>query len=282
MSQEITDLLNRGREACEQDSFRVGNTIALPRQADLIATGDIHGHSRNLERIITYSDLANNPDRHVMLHEIIHGGDKDALGGCLSYMMLFEAIKYKLDFPDQVHLIMGNHDTTFINNSSVMKNGREMNVAFRQALDRHYGGDSKEIKLAMRQFLFAQPLAIKCPNGIWLSHSLPADNFAPDFDYGIFKRSLKINDVVKPGAAYVLTWGRRMSQRSLDAFAEKVGVKIFVLGHQPQSQGYCKANRNLIILASDHNHGCLLPIDLSRDYTTDELVRDIVPLASIA
>ena len=260
----------------------MGNVIVLPSKGTLIATGDIHGHCRNFERIVTRANLANNPDNHVMFQEIIHGGEEDALGGCLSYMLLFEAIKYKVQFPDQVHLIMGNHDTTFINNTSVMKNGREMNEAFRQALNRHYGGDSEEVKLAMRQFLFSQPLSIKCPNGIWLSHSLPADNFAPTFEFGIFKRNLKINDIVKPGAAYVLTWGRRMSQRNLDEFAQKVGVKQFVLGHQPQPQGYSRVTNNLIILASDHNHGCLLPIDLNYNYTIDELIQAIEPLASIA
>jgi len=278
----IIDLLGRGQSVCEQDRYRKGNVISLPGEGTLIATGDIHGHRRNFERIVSYADLAHNPNTHVLLHELIHGGSEDEYGGCLSYQLLFDAIEYKLRFPDQVHLIMGNHDTTFINNSRVMKSGREMNQALREAMDRQFGADSEKVKLAMRQFLFSQPLAVRCPNRIWLSHSLPADRFAAEFDFNLFKRKLKINDVVKPGDAYVLTWGRRISQENLDRFARVLDVDIFIVGHQPQSKGYCRAANNLLILASDHNHGCLLPINLSGFYTVEGLIESIVPIASIA
>ncbi len=278
----IVDLLGRGQSVCEQDRYRKGNVISLPSDCTLIATGDIHGHRRNFERIVSYADLAHNPQTHVLLHELIHGGVEDGYGGCLSYQLLFDAIEYKLRFPDRVHFIMGNHDTTFINNTRVMKGGREMNQALRAAMDRQFGTESEKVKLAMRRFLFSQPLAIRCPNRIWLSHSLPSDRYAADFDFDLFRRKLKINDVVKPGDAYVLTWGRRISQANLDRFASVLDVDIFIVGHQPQSGGYLRAANNLIILASDHNHGCLLPINLSRFYTVEGLVQSIVPIASIA
>ncbi len=282
MSKAIVDLLGRGQSACETDRYRKGNIISLPGDCTLIATGDIHGHRRNYERIISYADLAKNPKTHVLLHELIHGGSEDDYGGCLSYQLLFDAIEYKLRFPDQVHFIMGNHDTTFINNTRVMKGGREMNQSLRAAMDRQFGDDSRQVKLAMRQFLFSQPLAVRCPNRIWLSHSLPSDRYAGDFDFTLFSRKLKINDVVKPGAAYVLTWGRRMSQATLDKFARVLDIDIFIVGHQPQSEGFCRDGKNLIILASDHNHGCLLPINLARFYTVEKLIQSIVPIASIA
>jgi hypothetical protein len=56
---------------------------------------------------------------------------------------------------------------------------------------------------------------------------------------------------------------------------------IFILGHQRQEQGYTRAGDNLIILASDHNHGCILPINVCKIYTVDELVGLIIPLAAI-
>jgi len=282
MSKAVIDLLQRGQTACEEDPYRKGNLIALPGEGTLIATGDIHGHRRNFERIVTYANLKKNPNTHVVLHEIIHGGIEDERGGCLSFHLLFDVIKYKLEFPDRVHLMMGNHDTTFINNSKVMKGGKEMNRALRDAMSRHFGQSSDDVMLAMRQFLFSQSLAIKCANKIWLSHSLPSDRYVGKFDAAVFDRPLRVNDVVKPGAAYVLTWGRRMSQASLDKLAKALDVDIFILGHQAQPTGYCRAGDNLIILASDHNHGCLLPIDLAKSYTIDELMKSIIPIASIA
>ncbi len=281
MPQKIIDLLNKGVEANNADKFRQGNLVRLPNEGSLVITGDIHGHRRNFERILAFADLANNHDRHIVLQEIIHGGPQDSHGGCLSYKLLFDVVRYKLSFPDHVHVIMGNHDTTFINNSKVMKNGKEMNRSMRSALDREFQKDSANIKLAVRQFLFSQPLAVRCHNRIWLSHSLPADRYLNKFDRHILEKQLKINDVVKPGPAYLLTWGRKHSQVLLNKMAKLLDVDIFILGHQAQQQGWTRAGENLIIIASDHNHGCLLPVNLTKSYTAEQLINSIVPLASI-
>ncbi|MCP4255894.1 MAG: hypothetical protein GY774_00030 [Planctomycetes bacterium] len=282
MPQTIIDLLNKGIEILNADKFRRGNVIHLPAEGSLIITGDIHGHRRNFERIVAFADLPNNPQRHILLQEIIHGGPEDAHGGCLSYELLFEAIRYKLTFPEQVHLILGNHDTAFINNSEVMKDGKEMNRAMRQAMEREFQGDSDNIALAIRQFLFSQPLAIRCNNRIWISHSLPNDRTINKFDSKILDRQLKINDVVRPGSAYLLTWGRKHSQATLDKLAQLLDIDIFILGHQPQEQGWNQAGNNLIIIASNHNHGCLLSIDLAKSYNIEKIIDSIVPLASIS
>jgi len=281
MPHTIIDLLNRGIDANNADPFRHNNLVVLPREGNLVVSGDIHGHRRNFERIVSYADLAYNPDRHVLLQEIIHGGPEDENGGCLSYKVLLDAVRYKLKFPDQVHTILGNHDTAFINNSEVMKNGKEMNRAMRLAIDSVFPKSSDQVVLAMQQFLFSQPLAVRCENRIWLSHSLPADRYADKFDPEIFNRQLRVNDVVRPGSAYLLTWGRKHSQELLDKLAETFDVDLFILGHQPQEQGWNRMASNLLILASDHNHGTLLPIDLAEAYTVDKLVDSIIPLTSI-
>lgn len=282
MPQTVIDLLKQGTEANGSDKFRRGNLISLPAGGDVIATGDLHGHHRNFERIVAFADLAGHPDRHVILQEIIHGGPEDSEGGCLSYRLLFDVVRYKLSFPDRVHVIMGNHDTAFINNSEVMKEGREMNRAMHAALEREFRGGAREIELAVKQFLFSQPLAVRCDNRIWMSHSLPGDRFIEKFDPGILNRPLKVNDVVRPGSAYLLTWGRKHSQSLLDKMAKLLDSDIFVLGHQPQEQGWSQAGRNLLILASNHDHGCLLTIDPAKSYTVEQLIESIVPLASVA
>jgi len=282
MPQTIIDLLNKGIEAGNADKFRRGNLIHLPANGSLILTGDIHGHRRNFERIVAFADLADNPDRHIVLQEIIHGGPEDSQGGCLSYQLLFDAVRYKLTFPDRVHIIMGNHDTAFINSSEVMKDGKEMKRAMRLALDREFKQTGANVELAIRQFLFSQPLALRCENRIWVSHSLPGDRFVNKFDPKILDRQLKVNDVVRPGSAYLLTWGRKHSQALLDKMAKLFDVDIFILGHQPQEQGFSQAGDNLIIIASNHNHGCLLLTDLAKSYTIEQLIDSIVPLASIS
>jgi len=282
MSQTIIDLLKNGMEASIADKFRRGNVVHLPAEGSLIVTGDIHGHRRNFERIVAFADLANNPDKHVLLQEVIHGGPEDAQGGCLSYKLLFDVVRYKIGFPDQVHVIMGNHDTAFINRSEVMKDGREMNRAMSAALEREFKENGAEVELATRQYLFSQPLAVRCDNRIWMSHSLPNDRSAAKFDPAVLDKQLKVNDVVRPGSAYLLTWGRKHSQSLLDNMAELLDCDIFILGHQPQEKGWCQAGRNLLIIASNHNHGCLIPLDLAKSYTIEQLVESIIPLASLS
>jgi len=176
---------------------------------------------------------------------------------------------------------MGNHDTATICSAEVMKNGKEMNRAMASALDREFRQGSPDVRLAIRQFLFSQPLAVRCSNRLWISHSLPGDRSIDEFDPTIFEREMQLSDCERPGSAYLLTWGRRHSQGALDRLAKILDTDVFILGHQPQTSGWCKGGENLIILACDHNHGCLLPVDLSKTYTAAALTDLIVPLASI-
>jgi hypothetical protein len=278
----LIELLERYAEANNNDKYRFGNIIRLPAQGSLIVTGDLHGHRRNFERAISYADLDHHADRHLIFHEIIHGGPEDSLGGCLSFRLLYDVFRFKVNFPDRVHVIIGNHDTAFMNNSEVMKDGREMNHAMCQAIGREFNDAAGAVESAMRQSLFSQPLAVRCDNRIWISHSLPADRSIGKFDPGIFNRTLENNDIVRPGSAYLLTWGRKHSQALLDSLATTFDIDTFVLGHQHQGEGWYQAGKNLIILDSNHNHGCLLSIDLAQSYTIEQLIEATVPLASVS
>lgn len=282
MVKDIIELLEAGIRANENDRYRRQNLVVLPESGDLVIAGDIHGHRRNFERIITYSALDKNPDRHLVLQELLHGGPEDGQGGCLSFELLFDAVKLKVDYPDRIHFILANHDTAFINNSDVMKGGKEMNAAMRAAMQRHFGGQTKDVESAIEKFLFSQPLAVRCPKRIWISHSLPSDRMVEKFDFSIFNRKLKINDIVRPNSAYLLTWGRGHSGKTLEFLAKQLDVDLFVLGHQVQETGWMSNNQNLIILDSQHNFGQLLPIRLDTQYTIKELADNLVPLASIA
>lgn len=282
MAQTIIDLLKKGTQANNTDKFRQGNLVCLPAQGRLIITGDIHGHRRNFERILAFADLAKNTDTHIVFQEIIHGGSEDLKGGCLSYKLLFDVIAFKIQFPDRVHIIMGNHDIAFINGRKVMKSGKEMNHSMRSALAREFPQACPEIEQAMRDVLLSQPLAVRCDNRIWLSHSLPNDRNISKFDPQVLERKLEDSDTLRPGSAYLLTWGRKHSQALLDKMAKLFDVDIFVLGHQPQTNGYTQAGDNLIIIGCEHNHGCLMPIDLAKSYTIEQLIDLIVPLASLS
>ncbi|MGH2271882.1 metallophosphoesterase [Anaerohalosphaeraceae bacterium U12dextr] len=281
MHQQAIQLFNEGARLNTTSPLRRGNVVYLPDHGKVVVTGDLHGHRRNFERIVRYANLDNNPETHVIFQEIIHGGPEDDFGGCLSYQLLFEVIKYKIRFPDQVHIILGNHDTAAICNTSVLKAGKEMNLAMKTAMRRHFKAKFEDVEAAMSDYMMSQPLAVKCANRIWLSHSLPADGFEEDFDTTIFDRPYTMDDIQRPKPVYLLTWGRRHSQKALDYLAQKFDVDLFVLGHQPQEIGWGIAGTNTLIIASEHNHGCLLVFDLGRRYTLEQLCNCLVPMASI-
>lgn len=281
MAPKMIDLCKKGTELNYSAKYRRGNIIHLPDAGKLVVTGDLHGHRRNFEKIVTFADLPNNPQTYVVFQEILHGGPEDGSGGCLSFKLFVDAIRYQLQFPNQVYLILGNHDTAIISNIDVLRLGREMNQAMKSAMKRQFADDYEPAYLALKQYLLSQPLAVKCHDRIWISHSLPADYHVDKFDIGVFKRQSRISDVVRPNPAYLFTWGRRHSKEALAKLARLLDVDIFILGHQPQQIGWARPVENLIILASDHDHGCLISFDLAQSYTADELTDCIVPLASI-
>lgn len=281
MPQQAKQLFSRGVESNQRDPFRRGNLVCLPSSGRVILSGDLHGHRRNFERIVTYADLENNPNTHVVFQEIIHGGPEDDFGGCLSYQLLIEAIEYKIKFPGQVHILLGNHDTAVISGGQVLKNGREMNQAMKDAMQRQFRDQYAQVEEEMIAYMLSQPLAIRCDNRIWISHSLPADAYVDCFNADIFRRGYTVEDTQRPNSVYLLTWGRRHSQETLDRMAILLDTDLFVLGHQPQDGGWGKAGANCLIIASEHNHGCILDFDLGMSYTVDQLAKCIVPIASL-
>ncbi len=281
MPQESIQLCQTGAELNRTGSFRQGNVVQLPGTGRVIVAGDLHGNVRNFERIVKLANLQDNPDTYVVLQEIIHGGPEDDFGGCLSYQLLFEAIRYKISYPDQVHILLGNHDTAVIANSSVLKNGKEMNQAMKQAIRRRFGDHYQDVFDALVEYLMSQPLAVRSENRVWVSHSLPSDKAIDRFDLSIFNRPYTLEDVERHHPVYVLTWGRRHSPDSLDRLAGMLDVDVFILGHQPQENGWGRLGENTIIVASEHSCGCVLFYNLALTYTAETLVRNVLPLAEI-
>lgn len=281
MAHNTVELCNKAAELNYSDKLRRGNIVELPESGRLIVSGDLHGHRKNFKRIAAFADLANNPDTYLVIQEILHGGKEDDNGGCLSFLLFFDILKLKLRFPDQVCLIMGNHDTAIVTDSDVIKGGKEMNESFKKSLKKCFEDDFEDVNEAIKEYLLSQPLAVKTPLGIWISHSIPSDQFITDFDHEVFERELFPDDLLRGEPAYYLTWGRKHSQQKLDEFANALGIKTFILGHQKPEAGFSKAGENLIIITSEHNHGCLIDIDIEKQYTTDQLLECIVFLASI-
>lgn len=253
--------------------LRTQQVVHLPNQGEVWMTGDIHDHRTNFKKLIAAADLANNPQRHLILHELIHGDHFDTSGAEDSWQMLYQAAELKCEFTNQVHFLLANHDLAQIHGEGIMKAGLSVCEAFYKGLKRDFPSDYHKVNVAITEFLLSLPLAIRCENGLFFCHSLPNDDQLQTFDFTVFDRELVGADYKRRiGPVYQLIWGRNISPAGAASFAMKMHAKLLVTGHQPQEAGYLVNGKKHLIIASDHNQGVFLPVDLSKEYDMDGLV----------
>lgn len=276
----VIDLLTRAAQANLDTPHRKGATIHLPDQGRLLMTGDIHDHGLNYHRVVKFARLHQSSQNHLVIHELVHG-EARINGRDLSVRLLAKAAALKLKYPHQVYHLQSNHELAQISGEGIIKYGASVVETFNAGVEFMYAEHAPAVNQAIEKYVRSLPLAIHCPKGILCSHSLPGPRKLLTFDHTVLKRDTTSVDLSPNGHAYNLVWGRDHTRELLDTLADAWRVKLFVTGHQPADWGYEVANDLLLILASDHEHGVCLPIDLSKEYTMELLIGEIVPLAAI-
>ena len=265
-----------------EDPLLRGSLLVFPNYGQVVMTGDMHGHRRNFEKLKRYCDLGHFGARHVILHELIHEEVVLLSAKDTSHELMLDAARWKCEFPDQVHFLLSNHELAQVTRNEISKNGRMVTLAFEESLRETFGAGGGEVLAAICTFIRSFPLAGRTPNRVLLSHSLPGPRELPAFDAGVLSRVLRDDDLDDGGSAHALVWGRYHTAGVLNTLRELFDVDYFVCGHQPQETGYDVLHDCMIILASDHNHGAFLPLDLSKPVSLDVLTKSIRPLAAIA
>lgn len=287
----VIDVFDRAAQANLNTPLRKGAAVHLPNKGRLLMTGDLHDHGLNFHRILKLAQLHKSPTNHLILHEVIHGPAR-INGRDLSIRMLARVAALKLEFPDQVHVLQSNHELAQCLGEGIMKDGVSVIDAFDEGLIMLFDERADEVREAMARYIKTLLLAVRCANGVFCCHSLPAPRRIERFDKTILDRVPTDEDLSGPvagsrlsgggaGSAHDMVWGRHHNQKIADELAEAWNAKVFVMGHQPAEMGYETEGDTILILASDHDHGVALPIDLSRRYTRDQLVEELVPLASV-
>jgi len=279
---QVIETLQTAAEENGLSTLRQGQVIHLPEEGELWMTGDLHDHRRNLDKLLKAADLANNPQRHLVLHEVIHGDHYDATGAEESWISLYRVAELKCDFPGQVHFLLANHDLAQIHGKGIMKAGLSVCEAFTKGIKKNFEGQHNVVNAAVSEFLLSFPLAVRAPNGLFCCHSLPTNDQIENFDFTVFDRPLAGPDYAqRSGPVYQLIWGRNMSPATVDTFADKVGAQILITGHQPQEMGYSTNGERHLIMASDHNQGVFLPINLSKTYDMPTLEANLRKFVSL-
>lgn len=275
-------LLEHAAELNLSDPLRNGNMLCFPGSGDLFVAGDLHNHPRNYERFKKVARLEKFPNRHVILQELIHGGNLGRNGEDTSIEMLYNALEWAKQFPGQIHFLIANHDMAQVQRLPVMKEGYDLTDRFNRYLELNYRSDAPAVVSAFRQFVYTMPLAGITATGIFFSHSLPTARDIATFDTSILRRTLTDADYARNGPIYQLIWGRSQTQDVLNVLSRAWWADVFVCGHQVQEPGSGTIGDRMLVIDSSHNHGVFLPIQLDKQYTLADLSAAVVPLASIA
>ncbi|HUO09433.1 MAG TPA: metallophosphoesterase [Phycisphaerae bacterium] len=269
-------------ELNRNDPLRNGQMLCFPGSGDLFVAGDLHNHARNFERFRTVAALDKNPDRHVILQELIHGGALGANGEDRSMEMLIHACEWARHFPGRVHFLLANHDMAQVQRLPIMKDGYDLTDRFNRYLEHTYRGDAERVQNSFRNFVYSMPLAAITVTGLFLTHSLPDARVIGTFDQTLLRRDLTEADYARNGPIYQLIWGRNQNQEVFNILGRAWWADLFICGHQAQDEGYGVIGDRMLIIDSSHNHGVFLRIDLTRQYTLQDLIAQIIPLAAIA
>jgi hypothetical protein len=261
--QKVLATVRRATQLFRETPGRAGSVIRPDAAEDVLVVGDLHGNLNAFRQALALADLAKKPGRHLVLQELVHGSafypDE---GGDKSHQLVDLVCALKCQFPDRVHLILGNHELSEMTGRPIAKNGVALNALFRRGIETAYGSRADEIEGAYHELFAALPLAIRSPNRVFVCHTLPNGDKLDDLDLSVLHTGeWPPESLIRGGSVYALTWGRDTSPETVDRFAGMVDADLFVTGHQPCEEGFQQPNlRQVIIDGTDpYPTYCLFP-----------------------
>ncbi len=277
----VAEIFRQAADSNRRDSRRKGNLIQLDDPSEIVIAGDIHGHRPNLAKVLDYADLPRHPARILVLQEIIHGPLDERTGLDRSAELLMRAARARLSCPNLL-FVLGNHDLAQVAGNEITKEGRGVCKAFSLALADAFGTEAGQVGEALNEFLLSSPLAIRCPRGLLVTHSLPSPRRMELAGLDILAADgYTDRDVRRGGGAYEWTWGRNQTPAQLDDLAAKLGVRFFVMGHRHSPEGFELIPGRAISLTCDTERGCILHLPPDADVTMENVRQFLKPLIAL-
>jgi hypothetical protein len=272
----ILSTLRRAMQCFRDTPGRRGRVVAFTDVTEVLVGGDLHGNLENFRRLLTKADLARNPQRHLVLQEIIHGPYHYPAGGDKSHQLLDLTAALKCQFPRQVHFLLGNHELAQQTERRVGKGDLDLNQSFREGVGTAYGARAPEVYAVYLELFAVVPLALRTPNRVLLTHSLPPASRLDDFDPAVLERDVSTDaEMASGGVVYSLVWGRDTRAETAAAFLAKMDADLLISGHVPCENGFDTPNDRQLILDSLGAPACYCLFPTDRPLTHAELFQHV-------
>ena len=272
----VLDIYAQATRANQETAGRKGlvDCVSLETADEVMVTADLHGHRRNFERLVKIADLDAHPRRHLVMQEVCHGGPKyPTSGGCMSHLMIEDIAALKARYTDRFHFILSNHELGEMTDYPITKGGQMLNVMFYMGMQELYGqAATQRIREAMVAFLWSCPMAVRLPGDVFVSHSLPDKTDQRGFDASVLDEPMGEGEMTHREALFSIVWGRDFRPENAAAFAEAVGARILIHGHEPCRHGFHAPNSQQIILDCHRDRFSYLLLPTAEAFTHAELV----------
>jgi len=255
----------------------VGHLVHLQECTEVLVAGDLHGHIGNFQTIMKAADLAANPTRHLVLQEVIHSSFRYPNGGDKSHQLLDLFAALRCQYPTRVHLLPGNHEMAQMTGRPIGKGNESHNEMFVEGIRAAYGAAAADVNRAYTDLFRALPLALRTPNGVFLSHTvIPARQLALFRAEQLQQEAYTDFDYQPGGVVYGLLWGRDTSQETVDEFLRKVDSDLLISGHIPTDDGYLVPNTKQIIVDCSASPAAYVLFPTDRPITQADLIAGLM------
>jgi len=268
---EAIELIKSAGKARAKDDKIRGRSVVLPSTGELWLTGDLHGNLDNLKRFVSLADLDNNPERILVLQEIVHSRLITADNRDLSFVAIMEAIRLQARYPGRVYYLLGNHDFAVHIDRELVKGGKYLNRYLFRGMAYMYRDRYEDVLTEYRKFIADMPAALIAPAaGVFMAHSTPKRAYVPALSQSYLAEEAAEKPLKKQRAINAMVNGRDYAPETADAFADQMECDVFLCGHTPTNKGWRIPNKRHLILDSQHNKAHYVTFDLGQRYTSAE------------
>ncbi|MCA8924117.1 MAG: metallophosphoesterase [Planctomycetes bacterium] len=272
---QAIDLIHKAKLIRDGDPHVKGRAVFLPEgPGDVWLAGDLHGNVNNLKRLAQLADLSNNPQRTLVLQEIVHARLITADNRDLSFVAIMEAIKLMVAHPGQVYYMLGNHDLALNLRRELVKGGKFLNRYLFRGMAYMYRGRYEDVLEAYREFIGDMPAAIFSPNGVFMSHSTPKRAFIPTLSRSYLSETAAEQPFNKLKPIVALVNGREYTDEAAEEFADRLECDVMLCGHTPTSHGFTVKNKRHLIVDSQHPKARYVAFDKQQRYETSEALAE--------